>query len=305
MKRNIKDLLKNMKEKPSPRCWESIEQQLPSFPSQTPPAESMVQEPSLSGAKNSLFQKSTAFWAKTAIITVSSVAATTLAVVGIMNITDNDHTAPDFSAPVEEIVIPFPDSQQDTLSQNELLLEIAPVQQIAEARQQIEAPRQQIVEPVLPQGTLSDGKEESVQAGETIIVPENKHHQVDRQDINNMKESSQVAPALPSSVSDKEHIDPIRDEVAVPRPVKIEIPNIITPNGDGINDLFTISGIEYCEKNRLIIRDKTGKVVFQTTDYKNDWGGAEVTEGVYYYSFYFMIHYREEVKNGVLTVIKE
>jgi gliding motility-associated-like protein len=57
-----------------------------------------------------------------------------------------------------------------------------------------------------------------------------------------------------------------------------KIPNVITPNGDGKNDVLDI-GIA---NTRLRILNRWGKLLFYSDDYKNDWG-ANVKSGTYFY----------------------
>jgi gliding motility-associated-like protein len=60
-------------------------------------------------------------------------------------------------------------------------------------------------------------------------------------------------------------------------------PNAFTPDGDGLNDTFTpvvIGAREY----ELIIFDRWGQVVFNTTDPKAYWSGENVHTGVYLYT---------------------
>ncbi|MFT2008776.1 gliding motility-associated C-terminal domain-containing protein [Pontibacter sp. 13R65] len=60
------------------------------------------------------------------------------------------------------------------------------------------------------------------------------------------------------------------------------IPNIITPNGDGLNNLFSIQGIEM--KNvRLEIFNRWGKTIYKDNNYKNTWSPSNVAAGIYYY----------------------
>ncbi|QHV98868.1 gliding motility-associated C-terminal domain-containing protein [Spirosoma endbachense] len=56
------------------------------------------------------------------------------------------------------------------------------------------------------------------------------------------------------------------------------IPNVITPNNDGKNDVFNIglSGM------KMVIYNRWGRRVFDASPYQNDWG-ANVENGVYYY----------------------
>ena len=73
------------------------------------------------------------------------------------------------------------------------------------------------------------------------------------------------------------------------------IPNSFSPNGDGINDLFVISGIDAFPDHRLIVYNRWEQKVYETKNYQNDWDGAPnmsygdnsklLPEGVYFYFF--------------------
>jgi gliding motility-associated-like protein len=63
---------------------------------------------------------------------------------------------------------------------------------------------------------------------------------------------------------------------------KIDLPNIFTPNGDGVNDLFRIQNLPDGIAP-LKIYDRSGEIVFQTEGYNNDWDGNDINSGVYYY----------------------
>jgi gliding motility-associated-like protein len=54
--------------------------------------------------------------------------------------------------------------------------------------------------------------------------------------------------------------------------------NVITPNGDGKNDLFVVPVLPAS----LEVFNRWGKSVFKTSDYKNDWGKG-IGNGTYFY----------------------
>lgn len=59
--------------------------------------------------------------------------------------------------------------------------------------------------------------------------------------------------------------------------------NVITPNGDGQNDVFTIKNIERRTNTALTIFNRWGQKVYHSDDYHNTFGGEGVNPGVYYY----------------------
>ncbi|HOY31683.1 MAG TPA: gliding motility-associated C-terminal domain-containing protein [Bacteroidales bacterium] len=65
---------------------------------------------------------------------------------------------------------------------------------------------------------------------------------------------------------------------------QIVIPNIITPNDDGKNDMLYIKDLEYFPGSTLYIFNRWGKVIFHSDDYQNDWNGKGLAEGVYFYT---------------------
>ncbi len=53
----------------------------------------------------------------------------------------------------------------------------------------------------------------------------------------------------------------------------INIPNSFSPNGDGVNDLFIIRGLT--ENSKLIIFNRSGKKLYESVNYQNDWDGKD------------------------------
>jgi gliding motility-associated-like protein len=60
------------------------------------------------------------------------------------------------------------------------------------------------------------------------------------------------------------------------------IPNVLTPNNDNKNDLFVIKNLMEWDNRSITIMNRWGQVVYQNPDYKNDWDGGKVADGVYF-----------------------
>jgi gliding motility-associated-like protein len=77
------------------------------------------------------------------------------------------------------------------------------------------------------------------------------------------------------------------------------IPNVITPNGDGQNDRFTIMGL--AGDCSLTIYNRWGRQLYATQVYHNTWG-EEANPGVYYY---FLRHLAtQQVYKGWVEVVR-
>jgi gliding motility-associated-like protein len=66
--------------------------------------------------------------------------------------------------------------------------------------------------------------------------------------------------------------------------------NIITPNGDGVNDALVIKGLDLSNnESQITIYNQWGNVVYTTKEYKNNWEGTfndqALPDGTYYYVF--------------------
>lgn len=79
----------------------------------------------------------------------------------------------------------------------------------------------------------------------------------------------------------------------------LQIPNIFTPNNDGINDFFKIKGVED-NLWKLEIYNRWGNMVFYSESYKNDWDAKNVSAGNYYY----VLSYEKIKLSGFVTVVK-
>lgn len=67
-------------------------------------------------------------------------------------------------------------------------------------------------------------------------------------------------------------------------PRDLYIPNVFTPNEDGKNDNYVITGLEAYDRVELIIVDRFGKELFRADSYANEWTGEGLKEGTYFYN---------------------
>ena len=102
-------------------------------------------------------------------------------------------------------------------------------------------------------------------------------------------------------------------------------PNVITPNGDGINDVFAIENLntninvedpDGYRNNRLLIHDRWGNKVYDAKNYDTYakdgtiypgnmmFDGSGLSDGVYYYSFQYKGKAKTVTYNGSLTIIR-
>lgn len=82
-----------------------------------------------------------------------------------------------------------------------------------------------------------------------------------------------------------------------------QIPNIITPNGDGKNDFFIIKDIENFDPVHLVIFNRWGNRVYESNNYTNQWdgrdtNGKELMNDTYYY--YVEFSNKKVIKGYVL-----
>lgn len=73
-------------------------------------------------------------------------------------------------------------------------------------------------------------------------------------------------------------------------PLTYDMPNVFTPNGDNVNDVFTINS-NNAVSLEMVIMNRWGNVVFESNDIGAKWNGkiqnagAECTDGTYFYKF--------------------
>jgi gliding motility-associated-like protein len=83
-----------------------------------------------------------------------------------------------------------------------------------------------------------------------------------------------------------------------------DLPNVFTPNGDGINDYFVIDEALLFPNNELIVLNRWGQEVYSMNGYNNTFDGGGLHDGVYFYVFYYdTTKPNSKKKEGFLTLI--
>ncbi len=90
---------------------------------------------------------------------------------------------------------------------------------------------------------------------------------------------------------------------------ELVIPNVITPNGDGINDLWKISHTTCILKTAVYIYNRYGSLIYHADDYQNNWNGtfksAACPDGTYYYVIKAIYASKlEKLMKGNITILR-
>jgi gliding motility-associated-like protein len=88
---------------------------------------------------------------------------------------------------------------------------------------------------------------------------------------------------------------------------ELEVNNMITPNGDGVNDTWVVKNINLYSNNEVKIFDREGRLVFAMNSYDNSWDGKfngnPLPEDTYYYILSF--DSGKMIKKGFITIVKK
>lgn len=307
----IKNLLENIEVQPSARCWQAIEGQL-------------AAGAAASGAAASAHAAKHAGWLSTTVgkVVVGAIAAAAVTT-GVVLATYSSNKS---ESVVEEPVAPAaaqvaePADAVAPEAQTVAFADAAPAMQSAAGTTEVAEPTTtiaaaaEVTEPapsttqpaapvVVPKQAKTSGNQTTITKPRVSAAPVNTP-------VNTTVSSQTAAPTIATPSSSSDYSDPVLENrtdyesIAPAEPVRIGIPNVITPNGDGYNDFFVISGIENCEQTKLIIKNRSGATILQVSNYANNWDANNVPTGTYYYQFFYKIHGIQEMRTGTLTILR-
>ncbi len=125
---------------------------------------------------------------------------------------------------------------------------------------------------------FGDGKELNSQAGESEI----KHVY--------LLPGAYTVTLITTSAAPYNCVDSVKKELTVSKP-ELQVPNVFTPNGDGINDIFRVYDVSITDFH-IIIYDRYGEKVHEFRGDIRNWQGwdgkinnsdSKAADGVYYY----------------------
>ncbi len=87
----------------------------------------------------------------------------------------------------------------------------------------------------------------------------------------------------------------------------ITVPNVITPNGDGINDYFKVTSLEYYIGNQFVVYNRWGKKVYEKDNYipdKDRFDGEGLPDGTYFFILKYSGYLNSGERSGSLTILR-
>jgi len=81
--------------------------------------------------------------------------------------------------------------------------------------------------------------------------------------------------------------------------------NLLSPNGDGLNDYWKIENIELYPENEVKVFDKSGRIIFSKKGYTNDWDGRIAGSSLNEDTYYYLIDFGpgQPKKKGFITML--
>ena len=118
-------------------------------------------------------------------------------------------------------------------------------------------------------------------------------------------EPTPVQTPIVESTPIEETITPIKEETIIKKEEfnpEIKRPNFVSPNNDGINDIFKIENLESYPDNEIVIFDQRGRIVFTASPYNNDWDASNIEQGTYFYKLLIKEGLNKKIFKGSITI---
>lgn len=306
---NIKDILTHQKVTPSPDCWDKISSRLDIVMPQGA-------EQAASQAASATTQGGHLLGSLAAKIAAGVVGVAAVATVATVALTRDKSAQPQESQPVvlvDTVDAETMDDQSQPVSPEVLQYTEYTSGEPVSVNNSVSNNNNQNRDEVQPvQPVVNTQVTESI----PVATPVNVTTPVVENRVGKGSNGVQTAQVRPQPAVQSPHVaqtvqqDPVvqqlpEDAVDWTPPIKLEIPNVFTPNGDGVNDKFVIVGLENCMQRKLEVRNRAGQVVYRSNSYENTWDGGDCPDGMYRYMFlYTGDNGIEQTLSGVVTIIR-
>ncbi len=94
------------------------------------------------------------------------------------------------------------------------------------------------------------------------------------------------------------------NEISLLKLVTLNIPNAISPNGDNVNDKWIIENINLYKENEVKVFNQWNSEVFSQKTYANNWDGAGLPDGTYYYIIKYGDKAERPTDKGFLLIVR-
>jgi len=84
---------------------------------------------------------------------------------------------------------------------------------------------------------------------------------------------------------------------------EVTVPNVMTANNDKLNDTFNILNLDQYPGSELSVFNRSGKKIYESKDYRNDWDGDDQQAGTYFYVLKVADKQNTSI-HGILTLIR-
>lgn len=118
-------------------------------------------------------------------------------------------------------------------------------------------------------------------------------------DIVVIKKSEPVNPEPEQPEEPEEPTPPAPDEIS------LDFPNIFTPNGDGVNDLYHINYNIRPSDFQIHIFSRSGRKVFSSADPDFEWDGRNCNPDTYFYTAQFTHNGLAFSEKGTINLMRE
>jgi len=300
--KQLQELLRNHTEQPSLDCWDRLSSRLDAMQG--------VNAGSAAGNTSAFSQFAGSVVGKIAITAIVATGIAAAVYFAIDNQQDNLQTAQQQAPAITETALNLSETETPPIS--ETARENGTGTNISVSDKILQTENSDIV-------TVKENRTEeipnAIPPAINTVANSADLSSADRETASQPKETAQQ-PSVPpiqketatQSAKEKETVAENKEEhntEETSKQPKLGIPNIITPNGDGINDCFVIKNLEIVTATQLYIYAKDGKVVYSKSAYDNKWDGRGLPDGLYYYIFQFTHEGEQFMRKGSITIRRD